>query len=1520
MFLPAIAAATKLKLQNPRFNTWKFPPATGRVNDAYGRNTSLPVIGRRSTRQSDVPQGGNNSSAATSRDYMIAPELAEAARIVAESSPIAGAGGSYVAKAAELKARFWNQTTRSGGNGLHSRAASSFWMENVEMNGYAPYAGSDYVVFRNVMDYGAKGDGLTDDTAAINRAITDGNRCGQACGSSTAYPAVIYFPSGTYLLTDSLIQYYNTQLLGNPINRPTLLAAPSFVGYAAILTDVYIPGANGSEWYIPQNNFMRSVRNFVIDITTSPADNYVCGIHWQVAQATDLQKIDFYMKDGTTQQGVYMENGSGGFLTDLYFQGGNFGAYMGNQQFTTRNLIFNGCLTAVQVFWDWAWTMQGINVLGPGSGTGTGLVIVDGAGGPGSTGQGLGSLVLLDSGFFDLEVGVSTTVAASNSSSFLIQNCKFDGVTTSIQDTGAGKVLLAGSAGEIPIDSWGFGNIITGESGSATFQNGNYIPAAHRSTNLLAPSSSSSRGSTQPGSFFSRSAPTYDDQSVSAFVNVKAMGARGDGVSDDAAILNQILASASNASQIVFFPYGVYAVSDTLNVPVGSRIVGQAWPAIVGTGDKFQDMANPRVVLQVGHSGSVGVIEISDMLVSVKGPAAGGQLSVFGDDTKSRVHCGVFAPAHDIWIVGYLENVWAWTADHDIDTPEQNQISGTASEHAVLYQYQLSQAKDIFLSMIQTESPYFQPTPRAPAPFTPGMFPNDPTFADCSPSSVGCAISWALRILDSSTVYIYSSGLYSWFQSYSQTCVPTENCQVRAVDIQKSSDIWMYDLCTKAVVEMVTPLNSTATFGANNQTGYLASVLAWLEGSSTVVGNRFAGWPIFANGSLAGSGLSVACEAALYQTVKCDDSARNLLSADAYIGSTGNETLTTLLCDPGCDSSIAYLRGSVSAACAATPDLTTGVSFVSLVDRLWSNWNQSCFTDPSTGQNCNDDIAGYPVVAGIDQLPHANLCSYCYTQKLRLMQQSAYSSAYDNSSFASRYQYVASSCGISIGSFEPATSLIAPAVNKPAPVCVSGNTYVTKAGDTCDSIARANMVSSATLFSINPNIFDCSSIPAATSLCLPQQCDALWEVGPNNDCLGIVNATGTSLASLIEYNSMLDWNCSTLHAADDGTGPPSWGKILCVSTPGGTYSGKPAHNVSADGNWDGGSGYGTTEADAPGGAAVAPGTTTKCASWYVYDGSMLCVQICLANSIPFSLFTDVNPSLGNTTCDANLVLGDAYCVAPLQEWNDTSPLSTITFASSPPTAAPSTTSSLLMGSSASSSSAAVATTVTAIGTLSSSSSASTSTSTSTPSGLPYLGCWIEPSNVRALTGLETVDYAAMTHEMCHDFCVPAGYGLYGVEYGGECYCGNSLSSGTFQTVDDDCSMPCPGDSGEQCGAGSRISLFGDANDLPSAVSPGQGPEATYVGCYTEATDARALASASYVDSAIMTVEVCEKFCFVTNTYSMAGIEYGGECYCGDTLQPGSVAAPETDCNMACGGNRTELCGAGNRLSVYQVVA
>lgn len=57
------------------------------------------------------------------------------------------------------------------------------------------------------------------------------------------------------------------------------------------------------------------------------------GIHWQVAQATSLQNIIFNMRtDGGTanaQVGIFMDNGSGGFMTDLTFNGGKYGAFFG---------------------------------------------------------------------------------------------------------------------------------------------------------------------------------------------------------------------------------------------------------------------------------------------------------------------------------------------------------------------------------------------------------------------------------------------------------------------------------------------------------------------------------------------------------------------------------------------------------------------------------------------------------------------------------------------------------------------------------------------------------------------------------------------------------------------------------------------------------------------------------------------------------------------------------------------------------------------------------------------------------------------------------------------------------------------------------------------------------------------------------------------------------------------------------------------------------------------------------------
>lgn len=96
-----------------------------------------------------------------------------------------------------------------------SGSCAPYWLEDIKHQGVASFNPNpnNYTVFRNVKDFGAIGDGTTDDTAAIQRAVTQGNRCGPSqCESSTNTPALVYFPEGTYLISSSIIDYYYTQV------------------------------------------------------------------------------------------------------------------------------------------------------------------------------------------------------------------------------------------------------------------------------------------------------------------------------------------------------------------------------------------------------------------------------------------------------------------------------------------------------------------------------------------------------------------------------------------------------------------------------------------------------------------------------------------------------------------------------------------------------------------------------------------------------------------------------------------------------------------------------------------------------------------------------------------------------------------------------------------------------------------------------------------------------------------------------------------------------------------------------------------------------------------------------------------------------------------------------------------------------------------------------------------------------------------------------------------------------------
>lgn len=256
-----------------------------------------------------------------------------------------------------------------------------------------------------------------------------------------------------------------------------------------------------------------------------------------------------------------------------------------------------------------------------------------------SNGQGVGSIVLADAIIANTPNGIITSLYAENSTSFLIQNVGFFNVQTAIQDSATGQVLLAGG-NEVLKDSWGFGMTVDNSTGTGTFVNGQDIPVMNRTDALVG------TNAYVKANLYTRRRPKYDDLSASQFVNVKTLGAKGDGKTDDTVVLNNILSQAANLSSVVYFPFGVYIIKDTLRVPVGSRIIGQAWSQIMATGPKFEDMKNPHVAVQVGQPGDTGIVEIQDMMFTVSGPTAGAILvewNIHESSQGSAAMWGMFA-------------------------------------------------------------------------------------------------------------------------------------------------------------------------------------------------------------------------------------------------------------------------------------------------------------------------------------------------------------------------------------------------------------------------------------------------------------------------------------------------------------------------------------------------------------------------------------------------------------------------------------------------------------------------------------------------------------------------------------------------------------------------------------------------------------------------------------------------------------------------------------------------------------
>lgn len=92
----------------------------------------------------------------------------------------------------------------------------------------------------------------------------------------------------------------------------------------------------------------------------------------------------------------------------------------------------------------------------------------------------------------------------------------------------------------------------------------------------------------------------------------------------------------------------------------------------------------------------------------------------------------------------------------------------------------------------------------------------------------------------------------------------------------------------------------------------------------------------------------------------------------------------------------------------------------------------------------------------------------------------------------------------------------------------------------------------------------------------------------------------------------------------------------------------------------------------------------------------------------------------------------------------------------------------------------------------------------------YAGCYTDgdpaPNPYRALFGKVISDFDKMTVEMCGAFC--KDYKVFGIEWNGECYCGNELAKGSTKKDDAECGLTCPGNYKQRaCGESKRLSVY-----------------------------------------------------------------------------------------------------------------
>ena len=436
---------------------------------------------------------------------------------------------------------------------------------------------------------GTRGDGIADDTAALQKAI---DAVQEASGEG-----VVLLPEGRYRVTATLYVWPGIRLIGYGARRPTLVLGDRTPGYQEPEKPRYLvffagrrpkdgaepPDANPGTFYSALSN---------VDLEIGAGNPGAAGVRARYAQHCFTSHVEFRIGSGLA--GVHE---GGNVAEDVRFVGGEYGIWTGTPspgwQYTLLDARFEGQRKAAI-----REQAAGLTLIRPQFRDVPTAIEIE-ASRP-------DDLFVKDARFENVS-GPAVVVSLENNprTQVNMENAACRGVATFAFFRESGRTLSA------PLSSRATPSRPGREGSAETYVVKTFSHGLHYA-DLGLPGETktlfdASAVPTLPAAVPSDLPPLPP---VDTWVSARALGARGDGSTDDTAALRK----AIEGHRAVFLPMGRYVVTDTLSLRSDSVLVGlhpDATQLVVpDRTPAFQGVGAPRPLLEAPKGGATIVIGV----------------------------------------------------------------------------------------------------------------------------------------------------------------------------------------------------------------------------------------------------------------------------------------------------------------------------------------------------------------------------------------------------------------------------------------------------------------------------------------------------------------------------------------------------------------------------------------------------------------------------------------------------------------------------------------------------------------------------------------------------------------------------------------------------------------------------------------------------------------------------------------------------------------------------------------------